>query len=90
MSESVERTIIILTIVCVMKKTTILPFVYSYFIELDFVHISFLYLKIFFTKRARSRTDARFAGTRTSIPRVRTYSETRDDDTTEAPRSSRS
>ena len=31
MSESVEITIIILTIVCIIKKTMILPFVYSYY-----------------------------------------------------------
>ena len=68
---------------------------YSYFIftieRLRFrARLIFVSKKIFLTKRARSRTDARFAGTRISTPRVRTYSETCDDDTTKAPRSSRS
>ena len=95
MSESVERTIIILTIVCVMKKTMIFAFCVLLLLlrieRLRFrAHLIFVSKKIFLTKRARSRTDARFAGTRISTPRVRTYSETCDDDTTKAPRSSRS
>ena len=67
---------------------------YSYFIftieRLRFrARLIFVSKKIFLTKSALE-DDTRFAGTRTSTPRVRTYSETCDDDATKAPRSSRS
>ena len=63
MSESVEITIIILTIVCIIKKTMILPFVYNVLLLLlllllskssisSFVHISFLYLKDILHKKS--------------------------------------
>ena len=54
MSESVERTIIILTIVCVMKKTMIFAFCVLLLRSnvFDFVHISFLYLKDILHKKS--------------------------------------
>ena len=57
MSESVERTIIILTIVCVMKKTMIFAFCVLLLRSnvFDFVHISFLYLKRYSSQKERAR-----------------------------------